>query len=77
MSVLLRDAIRPKQGLMRRPATASIREVCLLGGMPTSVAPGDRVTRSGRAYRVEAAQAPRAGDAGTPGYLHLSCPVEG
>ncbi|MDR3635767.1 MAG: hypothetical protein P4L84_18340 [Isosphaeraceae bacterium] len=77
MSVLLRGSIRRKLGVRRRGITPSVREICLLGAAGSKWAPGDRVSRSGRTYRVEATQQPLAGEAGALGYMHLSSLAEG
>lgn len=74
MSVLLRSSIRPKNG-RRREAKPSIREICLLTSEQGENAPGERLTRAGRSYRVEAVQT--SSPAGAPGYVHLSCLDEG
>ncbi len=71
MSILVVGA-RPR----RRASRASVREVCLLGGPSPGNGPesGDRVTCSGRDYRVEMAR-PRVGDEGEGDavrYVHLS-----
>lgn len=51
------------------PGVASVREVCLIGGesKPGPWAPGDRVSWSGRAYRVEVTEDTREGSV----YVHL------
>jgi len=76
MSISLSIA-RPKPN--RQTTTPSIREVCLLGtvrSVPRWV-PEDRVSVSGRVYRVSAI-APRAGRAwSVPRYVHLAASVEG
>ena len=63
MSIVV-DEARPKRSPGRRrkregtsPRQPSVREVCLLGTSPNwgKWASGDRLTRSGRAYRVTAA----------------------
>ena len=71
MSILVEGA-RPK----RRASRPSVREVCLLGGASPgrSLESGDRVTRSGRAYRVVTARA-RVGEEGeldATRYVHLT-----
>ncbi len=63
---------RPK----RRASRPSVREVCLLGGPNPgrSLESGDRVTCSGRAYRVVRTRA-RAGEEGeldATRYVHLT-----
>lgn len=50
-----------------REARPSVREVCLLGVL-TPLSEGERLTWSGRAYRVEASH---------PGYAHLSAEPDG
>ena len=67
ISILLKGS-RPG----RRAARPSIREVRLLGGARPGPgwASGDRVSLSGRSYRVADAQ-PRCPD-GAPGYVHLA-----
>jgi hypothetical protein len=57
------------QGQGQDQGCPSVREVCLLG-VSRGWSEGDRVTLSGRSYRVEARQ-PRAEDAAA-GYLHLA-----
>lgn len=73
MSVLVRGS-----RLRRRAARPSVREVCLLAVSPHQAAweAGDRVTWSGRAYRVETTQV-RAGGEGwgesdARRYVHLA-----
>lgn len=63
MSILTRT-VRP-----RRLAGPSVREVCLLGGPRRSDdwMSGDRVSVSGRVYRIEAIE---------PCYVHLAADVE-
>jgi hypothetical protein len=68
--VVLRSAVRPKRGVTRPAERASVREVCLLGTNEPRWTAGERVSRLGRTYRVEAAQPPSDGAAG---YTHLSC----
>ena len=70
MSVLLRGSIRPNEAAKRRRTRPSVREICLLGTAGSALTPGDRVSQSGRTYRVEVSQVPCAG---AVGYLHLSC----
>lgn len=82
MAISMRAA-RPKriaseERVEARPVP-SVREVCLLGPVPSaplgsSWSAGDRLTWSGRSYRVEATQ-----DApwGAPGYMHLASAGEG
>jgi hypothetical protein len=69
-----------------RPSIREVRLVGIAGGRPApeaegapEPASGRRVTRSGRAYRIEAAQV-RTGDGGGDGplfYVHLSALTEG
>ena len=67
MAIALRVGWRSK-ATGRRPNQAgpSVREVCLLG-VPRPLAAGERLTWSGRAYRVEATHA---------GYAHLAAVSE-
>ncbi len=67
MTILL-GGLRPR----RRGARPSVREVRLLGGARPGPgwASGERVTLSGRSYRVAATQA-RVAD-GAPRYVHLA-----
>jgi hypothetical protein len=70
------DKVRPKRS--RGAARPSVREVCLVGvgGARSGWTLGDRVTWSGRAYRVTAAH-PRAGELdGAPRYVHLTAADE-
>jgi hypothetical protein len=60
MAISLRG-IRRKRATATTTAGPSLREVCLIGGRP--VAEGERLTWSGRVYRVETARA---------GYAHLT-----
>jgi hypothetical protein len=62
----------------RRAASASVREVCVLGisRKEPRWAPGDQVTVSGRTYRVEATQG-RSGDDEAPCYAYLTAEGEG
>ena len=61
MTSALRVGRRSKRGRQEQ-ARPSVREVCLIG-VPRPLEQGDRVTWSGRAYRVEATDA---------GYAHLA-----
>jgi hypothetical protein len=73
MSIAL-GGVRPNRSKSRQAARPSVREVCLLGMGTTRGAwtLGDRVTWSGRAYRVTLAH-PRAGEPdGAPRYVHLA-----
>jgi hypothetical protein len=73
MSIVV-DPERPKRSRSRGVARPSVREVCLVGmdAARSCWALGDRVTWSGRAYRVTAAH-PRAGELdGAPRYVHLT-----
>ncbi len=62
----------PARRPRRRPRTTgpTIREVRLIGDLATAetMAPGDRMSRGGRAYRVSARQ---AGGGSSPTYVHL------
>jgi hypothetical protein len=72
------DKARPKRSRSKGAARPSVREVCLIGmgAARSGWAMGDRVTWSGRAYRVTAAH-PRAGEPdGAPRYVHLSAAAE-
>ncbi len=73
MSIVV-GPVRPKRSRSRGAARPSVREVCLVGmeAARTSWTLGDRVTWSGRAYRVTAAH-PRAGERdGALRYVHLT-----
>ncbi|MBV8078381.1 MAG: hypothetical protein JO284_18365 [Planctomycetaceae bacterium] len=76
MSILV-SGLRPK----RRTSAArpSVREVCLVGVVsPTPAwASGDRVTVSGRVYRVAATRARGDEPGDTPRYVHLMAEAEG
>jgi hypothetical protein len=58
----------------KRATRASIREVCLLGTAGADWTTGDRVSLSGRSYRVAAAQ---EGEGDARGYVYLSSVSEG
>ncbi len=62
MAISLRVG-RMKLGKTARTTGPSVREVCLLGGVRPSITEGERLTWSGRDYRVEATRA---------GYVHLT-----
>jgi hypothetical protein len=79
---IVSGGVRSKGQSKRRAVRASIREVCLVGIESAGACPaparvwaaGRRVTWSGRAYRVEAAQ----GEADEPRrYVHLAALAEG
>jgi hypothetical protein len=63
----------------RRAASASIREVCLLGlsRKEPRWAPGGQVTVLGRSYRVEATQGRAGDDDEAPCYVYLTAEGEG
>jgi hypothetical protein len=63
--------IRPKRSRARSRLRPSVREVCLIGvDRPSRTwEQGERVTWSGRVYRVEATQA-------GAGYVHLATEPE-
>ena len=69
MSILV-GGVRPA----RRGGTPSVREVCLVGiARPASGwASGDRVTFSGRVYRVEATGTRSSLEDEAPRYVHLA-----
>lgn len=65
-----RGATRAKGKTVR--TDSSIREVCLLGGTPATVAQrDDRLAWAGRTYRVESVETTGPDGDGTPVYLHL------
>jgi len=72
---------RESSGPRRRRASASLREVCLIGlargvpaePLPAAWKPGDRLRWSGRDYAVEATQTPGE----TPGYAYLAPALTG
>jgi hypothetical protein len=76
MSILV-SGLRPK----RRASVArpSVREVCLVGvASPAPAwASGDRVTVSGRVYRVAATRARGDEPGDAPRYVHLTAEAEG
>lgn len=65
MAMAVTNAVRTGRRLKANgshPARPSVREVCLLG-VARPLTAGDRLTWSGRSYRVEASH---------PGYAHLA-----
>jgi hypothetical protein len=71
MAILV-DAVRAERCVAK--PTPSVREVCLVGiSRPGSGwGRGDRVTFSGRAYRVKATRARSGREDEAPRYVHLS-----
>jgi hypothetical protein len=71
MSILV-AGIRPR----RRASRPSVREVCLMGGSSPgrNLESGDRLTCSGRAYRVvkSRARVGEEGEADATRYVHLT-----
>ena len=72
MAILVDKVRAARRTAKAKPASPSIREVCLVGVSRPSWGSGDRVTFSGRIYRVEAAQARSGREDEAPHYLHLS-----
>ncbi len=73
MTVSVREG-RPRRSRLRSRSRPSVREVCLLGvSRPAEGwSEGDRLTWSGRVYRVEATGAREGGpESQGAGYVHL------
>ena len=70
---LLLSRFRPRAQPVPTPLR-SVREVCLIGGDRGDPrwGSGDRVTVSGRAYRVESAPAPSRAEGDAPRYVFLA-----